>query len=155
MKAAERTSKPRHRAAGGIWLLGMACGVATAFAPAYAVMATILLAPALLAAAADATPGRASARPVLVLGAASAIAPLGHLWSSGPFVANAFALARDPHTLALAWSTQGATWLAAEAVPAVLRLLLDGRARSRAAALRRARRALEEEWAIPPANEVT
>ena len=142
-----------HRAAGGIWLLGMACGGAAALAPAAMAMLAILLAPGVLAAAADTTPGRAAARPVVLLGAAAAIAPLARLWADGASLPNAITLACAPRTLALAWSLQGAAWLAAEALPALVRLLLDGNARAQTAALRRARHALEEEWGIPPARD--
>ncbi len=147
MSAASARQRP---AAARVWLLGLLCGAAAAVAPGWLTLAAILLAPGLLAALTDPAPGRASARPVLLLGAAVAIAPLVTLAGSGGGVTMALALAGEPRTLALTWSAQGAAWLVMEAAPWLIRLLLDGSAAAQALALGRARNALEAEWGFAP-----
>ncbi len=137
------------RAGGRIWLLGLACGIGAALAPATLALAGILLAPAMLAWLADPRPGKTGARPVILAGAAGAATPLLSLWSQGHHLAMAMALAADTRTLALAWSVQGGAWLAVEALPHLIRLLLDGAAGTEAMALRRSRATLEAAWGIP------
>jgi hypothetical protein len=133
-----------------VWLLGLLCGVGAAVAPGFLAMAAILLGPAALAFFTDPSPGRARARPVLLLGGAMAIGPMIGLAGSGGGVGSAIALACEPRVLALAWSAQGAAWMAVELAPWVIRMLLEGTAHAQAMALRRARRGIEAEWGIPP-----
>ena len=139
------------RSGGGrIWVLGLLCGIGAALAPGLLALAGILLAPGLLAFITDPTPGRASARPVLLLGAAAGIRPLLAFNASSGGVAAAISIGCEPRTVALAWSVQGAGWLAVEAVPLLIRLVLDSTAHARALALRHTRRVIEAEWDIPP-----
>ncbi len=140
----------RRQASGRIWMVGLACGVGAAVAPGVLAMVAILLGPAGLAFFTDPSPGRAKARPVLLLGAAMAISPMMGLSGAGFGVGSAIALACEPRVLALAWSAQGAAWMAVELAPWVIRLMLDGTARAQAMALRRARRGIEAEWGVPP-----
>ena len=145
------SARAAGRSGGGrIWVLGLVCGLGAALAPGLLALVGLLLAPGLLAFVTDPTPGRASARPVLLLGAAAAIGPLLALNASGGGVAAALAIGGEPRSLALAWSAQGAGWLAVEAAPWLIRLVLDSTARAQALALRRTRRTIEAEWGIPP-----
>ena len=147
-----RDSGARSNRGAGLWLAGLVCGLGAALAPGHLAMGAILLAPGVLAWAASDNAGRAASRPVLLIGAAMAILPLTTLGAHTGVTA-AVGLACAPRTLALAWSVQGAAWLAAEMLPWLIRLLLDGAAKAQTKALRRARRELEGEWALPPAAD--
>ncbi len=148
------SARAAGRSGGGrVWLLGLICGLGAALAPGLLALAGILLAPALLAFMTDPTPGRTSARPVLLLGAAAGMSPLLALNASGGGVTAAVSIGCEPRALALAWSVQGAGWLAVEAAPWLIRFMLDSTARTEAIALRRTRQSLEAEWGIPPRDE--
>ena len=143
-----RTAERSH--GGRVWLMGLFCGAGAALAPGPLALAAILLAPGLLSFLTDPTPARSSARPVLLLGGAAGVAPLLALNASGGGVADAISMGCEPRSLALAWSLQGAGWLAVEAAPWLIGLVLDSIARAESIALRRTRRSLEAEWGIPP-----
>ena len=131
-------------------ILGLVCGIALAAMPGFAALGAILMAPGIFACMFDAAPGKPSARAVLLLGVATAIAPGFALWSDGVSVPSAIALATQPPTIGLSWSAQGAGWLAMELAPALVRAVLEATARARALALRRMRGRIEAEWSIAP-----
>lgn len=135
-----------------IWLVGLVCGAVIALATPYAVLAGAVLAPGLLVLLLDGAPGRPMARPVLTIGVATLVQPVLALWAAGHQMGAALALAGDPRALAACWAWQGLGWLALETGPPLIRLVLDGAARARAARLRQARARIEAEWGIPPAG---
>ncbi|MCX7384978.1 MAG: hypothetical protein NT133_26965 [Alphaproteobacteria bacterium] len=100
----------------------------------------------------DHTQGKPAARPMLLCGIATIVAPTLAWWSAGPDLATALAIAGQPERLAFSWSMQGLAWLGIEALPAMVRLVLDGTAATRVASLRRARAELEKEWTVPPSS---
>ena len=146
------TAKPAKAGAGGIWMLGLATGIALALAPGAAALALVLLMPGVAAFLLDGGKGKPAARPVLLCGLATIVFPGVDWWQAGPDLGNALAIATRPDRLGLAWSLQGLAWLAIEVLPTLIRLVLDGTADARIVALRRARTHLEEEWNIPPSG---
>jgi hypothetical protein len=153
--ARSRQASPRARPlAGGrsyAGLQGLVCGVLAMLMPSAALLVLALLAPGFAALALDRTTGRATGRAVLLCGAAGAVPVLHAVWRGGLSFATVLDRLGDPAALAVAWSAAGAGWLLSEVTPHLMRLVLEARARSRAAGLRRMRAALEEDWGIPAA----
>ncbi len=151
-KARAAVAPKRGGRAGGsaLWLLGLACGAAAALLTPEAVLALLLLAPTLAAALLEREPRRPLARVTLLCGGATAIGPVVTLWQGGRGLAGALALASSPHTLAACWAAQAGGWLLGQIIPIGLRLLLDARAAATSARLQGRRRALEDEWGVPP-----
>lgn len=134
------------------WGLGLGTGLLLAMCPGGVVLGGLLLLPGGLACLIDPTPGKSAGRPVLLCGAATAIAPAAAWWMAGPDIANALAIATSPDRLALAWCVQSLAWLGVEALPALIRTALNAAASTRMATLRRTRAGLEAEWSIPPSE---
>jgi hypothetical protein len=135
------------------WLLGLACGLLVALATPLALLAGLLLAPALAAWLLDATPGRGVARPMLLCGLAAALRPLLDLWAAGHGMAASLELAGDLAGVALAWAAQGAAWLVAQLAPFLCGLAQAARDHARIARLRAARARLEQEWGAEAETE--
>jgi hypothetical protein len=151
---ARTVARPAGPLGGGrsfAWLQGLVCGVLAMLMPAAAVLLLALLAPGFVALVIDRGAGRATGRAVLLCGAAGAVPALHAVWREGLSFATVLDRLGDPATLAVAWSAAGAGWLLCEVAPHLMRLVLEARARRRAAGLRRMRAALEEDWGIPAA----
>lgn len=149
---ASRGSASRGSAKRGswVWLQGLVCGAVVTMATPTALLVGVLLAPAVLAFVLDRAPGRAVARPVILLGLATSVHPLLLLWRSGHGMEAATGLATDPAVIVLAWAAQAAGWLLVELLPVAIGLVMQGGASARAARLRGVRRTYEEDWDIPP-----
>ena len=142
--AAQAGRRPGSR----MWLFGMGCGALAALATPTALLAFLLLVPALAAWLLDPAGERGAARPMLLCGLAAALSPLLALWTGGGGVAAGWALASDLPTLGLAWAAQGAAWLVAELAPLLVGLVQAARTRARIARLRAERARLQAEWGI-------
>jgi hypothetical protein len=156
MKAAGAKAKaarsPGRGLGGAVWLQGLACGAVVAMATPTAVLAALLLAPAMAAFALERQAGRPAARVALLVGAAAAAPPLVTLWQAGVGVGGAVAAASDPGVLAACWAAQAGGWLLAQLAPLLLRLVFDLRAAALTRWLRKQREHYESEWGIPPAG---
>ena len=117
-----------------------------------ALVAGVLLAPTVLALALDRTPGKPTARPLLLLGLAASVRPLATLWTTGHRMDVAMDVLGNSAILATAWVAQAIAWLAAELAPLFVVLAMEAAAAARAARLRAARRHYEEQWDVPPAE---
>lgn len=147
-----KTAKAAAAPASRMWLLGVATGLLLVTAAPTALLAAILLLPAGVVWLADRSTSHGVARIVLVAGLAAAMAPMTRLWSGGAGWTLAAEILSDVRTPALAWTAEGAAWLAAVLAPLFVRLMLDLGAAAQSARLRAARRTLEEDWGLPPAQ---
>ena len=133
------------------WLQGLGCGLLLTLATPTALLAGVLLTPALVAYALDRAPGRPVARPLLLIGLAGAARPLASLWWMGNHMATALDLLGDTTIVAAAWGAQATLWLAIELGPLLATLVAEAVVAAQAARLRSTRRDYEEQWGVPPA----
>jgi len=136
-----------------LWLQGLSCGALATLATPTAVVAGILLAPGLLSVVMDQAPGKPTARSVMLFGLAATVQPLATLWRTGHHMGTALDIAGDSTVLATAWAAQGGAWLLCELTPLIITLSIEAVSRSRAARLRAARAAYEEQWGLPPEGQ--
>ena len=144
--------KAARRGGSLLWLQGLACGVLATFALPVALFAVALLAPAVLAATVDRTPGRPVARSTLLAGAAASLHPVVLLWQQGHDLGSVLALLAEPGVLPLSWAACAAGWLMAQTAPVLIATGMNARTNARIALLKAARRRCEAEWDIPPAG---
>lgn len=144
-----RNAAPRRGSL--LWLQGLGCGLLITLATPIALLAGLLLAPALLALVLDQAPGKPVARPLLLLGLAAMARPLVSLWSMGHGMDAALDLLGDATILVTSWGAQALAWLAMELGPVLIVLAMEAATAARAARLRAARRHYEEHWDLPPA----
>lgn len=135
---------PRERSL--LWMHGLLCGALTALALPTAILAAGLLGPAVAVFVMDAAPGRPVGRAVLLFGAAGSVGTLFALWNGGHSVPLALGLLFDPANVGIAWVASAGGWLAAEALPVLVRVGSDALAASRAARLRAEIAKHEEAW---------
>jgi hypothetical protein len=140
-----------HRRGAGMWVQGLACGALVTLATPTAVLAAVLLLPAIIVFALDQTEGKPTTRAVALLGLATAMSPGLALWTGGHSMAVCLALLSDPVTIARAWAAQGGGWLLVQLLPLALRLLLERQSSAQMRRLRAERASLEEAWGIAPA----
>jgi hypothetical protein len=145
---AARVSGASGPARGGShgWLQGLVCGAVLAFATPVAVLAGVLLMPALVASLFDKRPGRPVARAVALGGAAFTLAPLWHLLQGGGGVAAALDVLADPAVTAPAWLAGASGWALCELLPVLLRGVAAMNAQARLAALEAEEKALRAAW---------
>ena len=146
--AAART---KRQAEGGgrdpmTWLLGVACGVVVCFATPSALLAGVLLAPAIVAALFDSQAGRPMARVVLVSGGGMTFPPLWHLNMAHPSIGLALDMLSDPGVLCPAWLAAASGWAVCESLPIVLQAAANRRAVSTIAALQDEAERLKAQW---------
>jgi hypothetical protein len=103
--------------------------------PGVAVLAAVLLMPALVALVADRAPGRPVARTMLGLGAAASLGGVVALWQTAGGVADALALLADGGWLIRAWAACGLGWLLAHLAPVIAAATAQALDRARAARL--------------------
>jgi hypothetical protein len=151
MPAAAAPAKPASGARR--WLQGAAFGGLVTLATPTALLGGLLLAPSLMAALIDQTPGRPASRPMLLWGIAASVRPMVELWTGGHTNAHALALASDLSVIAAAWAAQGGGWLVAEILPLFIGAAMHAAAAAHALQLRQARRRHETEWDLPPRAE--
>lgn len=146
--AEERAGKGRRgrRGSFGFWALGVATGVLLGVALPTGLMLALGLAPAALAALADAGPGRWTARSVLAFNLAGLAPGLRTLWLEGHTLGTLWSLVfrLDGLPLAYAAAAFGAA-LPVVAGWAVL-AILEARAALQVAKLEQRRAALRERW---------
>ncbi len=146
MAAAKASGGKRARGGSKTWLLGVACGAAVTFATPSAIVAGVLLAPALISALFDAQPNKAVTRVVFVSGAGLTFGPLWHLNAGTPTIALALDLLADPAVLCPAWLAAACGWAMCESLPVLLQSAANRRTVVRVAALRAEAAALREAW---------
>ena len=129
-----------------LWLLGVLCGAVLAFATPTAVLAGVLLAPAILTAVFDAQPKRPVTRVVLVSAAGFTFGPIWHLNVAGATMTAALEMAFDPAVLCPAWLAGACGWAVCEFLPLVLRMTADRQAAAKIGQLQEEAKALREEW---------
>ena len=115
-------------------------------APPTAVLATILLLPAMMAWVADASPGRPTVRAVVLFGLAASCGPLDMLWRSGNRIDTTIMLISDLRVLAIAWSAQAGAWLTTQLLPLGIGALLEAETRITLARLQARQQELMSEW---------
>jgi hypothetical protein len=130
------------------WLQGLLCGGVAVLATPTALLVAMLLAPGLLALLFDRQPGQATARSMLLFGAAALASPLRRLWESGHSLSGALTLLSDPIVLGTAWLAAGFGWLLNEMMPILMQFALEARSKARVRALHAARARLTEEWGL-------
>jgi hypothetical protein len=147
---AKTATKPRRQGAGRhgsvTWLMGMACGAILAFATPTALLAGVLMAPAILVSLLDAYPGRATTRAVFVATAGPAFGPIWHLNAGGATLALTVDMLCEPTVLCPAWLAGGCAWAVCECLPILLRGAADRLATARAAALLEEAKTLRAAW---------
>ncbi len=136
------------RRGSGRWVQGLACGALAALATPTALMAAVLLLPAIVVYLTDDGEGRATLRAVLLFGLAGSLRPLLALWTGGHSMGACMSLLSDMAVPALAWSAQGAGWLLAQVIPVAIRVALDAQASVEIARLRDERAKLAEAWGL-------
>ncbi len=107
-------AKSRPTAAPGrsfLWLQGAVCGAIVVMAPGTALVATTLLAACLAMFAFEQTAGRPITRSMLLMGAATALSPLQHLWAHGGSLDAAIDVLSDPMVPLWSWVASGSAWL--------------------------------------------
>jgi hypothetical protein len=143
------------RAAGGAavrpkgsytWLQGLACGALLAFAPSFALLLTVLLAPAIAALVLERRPQRPVTRAVLLASGAFTLGPVWRLFVGGQSLAAALDLLADPVVIALAWLAGACGWALCVVLPVLLQAASDARAAARIAALKAEAEALRAAW---------
>ena len=134
------------------WLQGLICGGVIATAPGTALITSVLLAPATVAYAIDATPGKPYFRVMALLGASCTFVPLRLLWDHGGSVNAALDLLGDPLRPLLSWSFCGAGWVLTELAQLAARLSMTAKETRLIKALQTERAVVVEEWldAKPP-----
>ncbi len=147
-KAAKGGQGHDRQARGGAfgWLGGMICGAVLAFAAPVALLAGVLLAPALVAAVLDTTQGRPVARTVALAGTSLTLGPVWRLLLTDRSLASALEILADPVVPLLAWLAGACGWAACELLPVVLRAAADMRAAAQLAGLQAEAAALREGW---------
>jgi hypothetical protein len=147
-KAARAAIKPGSL----LWLQGLACGALATLATPTFVLAALLLAPSFVSVLMDRSRGKPTARSVVLFGLAATLPPLASLLRAGHTLGAALDIASDAATLATAWAAQGAAWLLCEVGPLLITLVMDAASAAKAARLRVARAAYEDQWGLPPAG---
>jgi hypothetical protein len=117
------------------WLQGLACGALLAFAPSFALLLAVLLAPAIAASLLDRRPHHPVARAVALASGAFTLGPVWRLATGG-----------HPLVIGLAWLAGACGWALCVLLPVVLRAASDVRAAARIAALQAEAEALRAAW---------
>jgi hypothetical protein len=150
-----KTKAPRAGIKPGslLWLQGLACGALATLATPTFVLAGLLLAPSFFSVLMDQSRGKSTARCVALFGLAATLQPLANLWRAGHTLGAALDMASDAATLAAAWAAQGAAWLLCEVGPLLIVLVMEAVSGAKAARLRAARAAYEDQWGLAPADQ--
>jgi len=146
---AKSASKPNAGARRSyVWLQGLFCGALVTLAPALAMLLAFLLAPGLVAALLDRSPGRAVSRGVLLFGLAASVGPAKTLWEAGLATPTAVQLMTDPLIFGTAWAAAAAGWLVGEVAPIIVEMALTSARKLRAAKLEATRTKFAQEWGL-------
>ncbi len=139
--------KPGKRRTGGSLLVAASLGAVVAFGSGFIVAGGAWYLPSLAATIVDRSRAGSMARAMVLFGLAATIPDIARLWQLGGDFDSGLRMAADPMAVGRAWTSQGAAWLLAEALPVVLAIRAEIGARRRLDELEARRRALEEEWA--------
>jgi hypothetical protein len=134
------------------WLQGLACGALLAFAPSFALLLTVLLAPAITALVLDRRPQRPVARAVLLASGAFTLDPVWRLFTGGHSLPAALDLLGDPLVIGLAWLAGACGWALCVLLPVLLQAASNVRAAARIAALEAEAAALRAAWDLERAD---
>lgn len=150
--AARKPAKAARAAAGsGLWLSGLACGAVLAFAPALAVLAAALLAPAGIAAVLESHTGRPVTRAMALSGGTFVLAPCWRLVREGLTMTNVLDQLADPLTAGAAWFAGIVGWALCELLPVALQAASDLRVAARVKHLEDTAKSLRASWDLPDA----
>jgi|SRR5579859_1623805 len=139
-------TRPRQHSL--VWLQGLLCGALATLATPTALLLSVLLGPALLAAFLDAEQGKPVGRSVVLFSMAASVEPLKTLWMSGHTMQVAASLVGDLQVVGYAWIAAAAGWLLAQVLPIAVRTVLDALGLARSAQLRAERAKLVSEWGL-------
>lgn len=153
-KVKNRTGKKARADPGSqLWLHGLLCGAFATLATPTALLASVLLLPALIASMLDSQPGKPIARSIALSGLCGTVGPVIRLWAIGHTIDAATSLATDSNNLMIAWGAAAAGWLLAEIAPVAVRAILEAMALTRGVRLRAERAKYEAAWGFSPASE--
>ena len=108
-----------------VWIQGAVAGGVVAVAPGTALLAAVLLCPAIVYYLAEPARLRPVARAMLLCGGAATFLPIRTLWDAGNTLAAALDILGDIRCPLLAWVACGGGWLLAETVNVTARLMLE------------------------------
>ena len=138
------TARPARRS--WFWVQGLVCGIVAATAPGTALMLAVLLGPGMAMYASAPGRGKAHARAMILMGAATVFMPLRQLWEQGGSLDAALALLGDPARPLLSWTASGMGWLIGQVTELATQFLLNAKAAQERRALVTERQTLLDEW---------
>jgi len=141
---ARAKSAAKEKGRGLVWVQGLACGACAAVAPIPCATIAVLLAPAIVMAVRDRSPGRPVGRAMLLCGSAACVSPLVTLWQMGSDAG--LALLSDPGVIGPAWAACAGGWLLTQLLPAVVLGIMEAASLARATRLRAERERLISAW---------
>jgi len=143
-------SKVQISPAGGSisWLSGLICGLALTFATAPALLAGILMLPAVVALLCEHTSGRPVTLAVALMCACFTLGPVWQVFFGGNSFAVLLEQANNPMTFCGAWLAGACGWAMCEILPVVINVAADLRAAKAAAKLREDLKKEQEEWGL-------
>ena len=129
-----------------LWVQGLACGALLTFAAPMALLAGVLLAPAIACALAEQTGMRGVTRAMALCCGAAALAPAWHLLMAGDTMGMALAMLSEPLTVVIAWGAGACAWAACQVVPVLVRTGWEAREAARARGIAARLTQVGEEW---------
>jgi hypothetical protein len=148
MARVAKAGRVRSGGAGWKWWHGVLGGMLLMLSPAAAILLLAFSAPALLAAVADTTPGRALTRTVILFSVAGAIGPMRAFFLAGHDLPTALGILTSPTTILLAWICAGFGWFLSEAFRLIATLVTNLRLAARKTALEATLKEVRTEWAL-------
>jgi hypothetical protein len=134
----------RRRGLSPGWFIGLAAGIGLGIAPGPVLLLGVLLGPGCIMSLLEARGQRST--PMLLFGAAGAVAPCLALIRAGFWLDTAVTLVSEPSVLAGAWLPALLGWGMAQLMPEMVLILLSAQMRSRVATLRKQRARLGADW---------
>ena len=139
---AKAASPPRS----WLWLQGAVCGGLVVLAPGTALLLGTLLLAALAMLAFETTPGRPTARAMLLMAAATALSPLLRLWDQGGSLAAALDVLSNPLVPLWSWTASGSAWLLCQTWEVVSTFIMHTADDHASRRLQEEKSKLVEEW---------
>ena len=129
-----------------LWLQGALCGGLVVLAPGTALVLGTLLSMAFATLAFEQTPGRPVGRSMLLVGGATALMPLIHLWEGGGSLSAGVDILSDPVVPLWSWAASGSLWLIAQLWEVVALFIMQQADAARRRRLEQERTELVQEW---------